>query len=111
MVHDFITTRDHIIFNYANKLYGEGNTGESLYVWDPTNRSYIGIMPRSGSVSDIKWFEGDLTYMFHPMNAHNDEDKITCDVQYEEAPLFPPADGSGQTLIKALQISQSGPST
>ena len=104
MVHDFITTRDHIIFPIMplTSSMERAMQGKSLYAWDPTNRSYIGIMPRSGSVSDIKWFEGDPAYVFHPMNAHNDGDKITCDVcEYEEAPLFPHADGSEPDSAKS----------
>ena len=97
MVHDFITTRDYIIFPIM-PLTGSmerAMQGGPVYAWEAKKNSYIGIMPRNGTVEDIRWFEGDPAYVFHPMNAHNDGEKIICEVcQYEEAPLFPHADGS-----------------
>ena len=97
MVHDFITTRDHVIFPIM-PLTGSmerAMQGKPVYAWEPEKRSFIGVMPRRGSVADIQWFEGDPAYVFHPMNAHSNGNVVTCDVcQYEEAPLFPHADGS-----------------
>ena len=104
MVHDFITTRDHIIFPIMPLTSSMERVmqGGSLYAWDPSKKSHIGIMPRNGSVSDIKWFEGDPAYVFHPMNAHSEGSKIICDVcEYGEAPLFPHADGSNPDKEKS----------
>ena len=97
MVHDFIVTKEHVIFPIMplTSSMERAMGGGSLYAWDPTKNSYIGIMPRDGCSSDLRWFEGDPAYVFHPMNAYNDGDKIICDVcEYPEAPLFPHADGS-----------------
>ena len=104
MVHDFITTREHVIFPIM-PLTGSmerAMSGGPFYAWDPSKRSHIGVMPRKGSTTEIRWFEGDPAYVFHPMNAHTDKDKIICDVcEYEEAPLFPHADGSPPDPIKS----------
>ena len=52
-------------------------------------------MPKDGSVEDIKWYTDDPCFVFHPMNAYTEDNKIIADVmQFEEAPLFPHADGS-----------------
>ena len=61
--------------------------GKSLYAWDPTNRSYIGIMR---GVVRFQILNGlsDPAYVFHPMNAHNDGDRLLA-MCSEEAPLFP----------------------
>ena len=97
MVHDFITTRDHIIFPIM-PLTGSMDramSGEPVYAWEPEKGSFIGIMPRAGSVEDIRWFRGDPAYVFHSMNAFSDGDIVTCDVcEYGEAPLFPHVDGT-----------------
>ena len=43
----------------------------------------------------IRWFETEACYVFHPMNAWEEGDKIFADVmEYPDAPLFPNADGS-----------------
>jgi carotenoid cleavage dioxygenase-like enzyme len=97
MVHDFITTRDHVIFPIM-PLTGSmerAMSGAPVYAWEPEKGVHIGIMPRSGTVEDIRWFRGDPAYVFHPMNAFCHGDIVTCDVcEYEEAPLFPHLDGS-----------------
>jgi carotenoid cleavage dioxygenase len=97
MVHDFITTRDHVIFPIM-PLTGSmerAMSGAPVYAWEPEKGVHIGIMPRTGSVDDIRWFRGDPSYVFHPMNAYSDGDVVTCDVcEYGEAPLFPHVDGT-----------------
>ena len=40
----------------------------------------MGVMPRTGSVDDLRWFTSDAAFVFHPMNAYAKEDLITCDV-------------------------------
>jgi len=104
MVHDFITTRDHVIFPIM-PLTGSlerAMSGGPVYAWEPEKGVHIGIMPRSGTVDDIRWFKGDPAYVFHPMNAYSEGDKVICDVcEYEEAPLFPHLDGSKPDPDKA----------
>ena len=96
MVHDFITTRDYVIFPIM-PLTGSidrAMKGLPVYAWEPEKGSHVGIMPRSGSVDDLRWFTSDAAFVFHPMNAYAKEDLITCDVcQFGQAPMFPFADG------------------
>jgi len=96
MVHDFITTREHVIFPIF-PLTGSlerAMRGEPAFAWEPEKGTHIGVMPRDGSVADIRWFETDPCYVFHPMNAFTDGNRIVAHVmQFEEAPLFPRADG------------------
>ena len=69
--------------------------GGPVYAWEPEKGVHIGIMPRNGSVKEMRWFKGDPAYVFHPMNAHTNGDVVTCDVcEFEQAPLFPWADGT-----------------
>ena len=43
----------------------------------------------------MRWFTTDAAYVFHPMNAWEEDEKIHADVmRYDAAPLFPLADGS-----------------
>ena len=54
------------------------------------------------AANKIKWIEDDPCYVFHPMNAYTDGDKIVADMmQFEEAPLFPHLDGSTPDNKKA----------
>lgn len=105
MVHDFLVTREHVIFPIM-PLTGSmerAMTGKPVYAWEPEKGVHIGIMPRNGSVNDMRWFKGDPSFVFHPMNAHTDGDTITCDVcEFEEAPLFPKPDGTPGDPDKAI---------
>ena len=98
MVHDFVVTRDHVIFPIM-PLTGSlerAFKGGPVYAWEPEKGVHIGIMPRNGSVKDLQWFRGEASYVFHPMNAYSTADgKIVCDVcEYPQAPLFPNVDGT-----------------
>ncbi len=102
MVHDFVVTRTHIIFPIFPLTGSMARAMKGLppYAWEPDLGTHIGIMPRGGSVADLRWFNGDPSYVFHPMNAFNDPDdssdgSVVCDmVKYSVAPLFPKPDGS-----------------
>ncbi len=105
MVHDFMVTRDHVIFPIM-PLTGSmerAMSGAPAYAWEPEMGTRIGIMPRSGTVADMRWFKGDPAYVFHPMNAHTRGDTVVCDVcEFEEAPLFPKPDGTPGDPSKAV---------
>ena len=105
MVHDFMVTREHVIFPIM-PLTGSmerAMTGAPVYAWEPEKGVHIGIMPRNGTVDDLRWFQGDPSFVFHPMNAHTDGDIVTCDVcEFEEAPLFPMPDGTPGDPAKAI---------
>jgi carotenoid cleavage dioxygenase len=105
MVHDFMVTRDHVIFPIM-PLTGSmerAMSGAPVYAWEPDKGVHIGIMPRNGSVADMRWFRGEPSFVFHPMNAHSNGDQVVCDVcEFEEAPLFPAPDGTPGDPAKAV---------
>src|SRR5256885_1613234 len=37
-------------------------------------------MPRTGDARDVRWFEVEPCYVFHPLNAYDDGDTIVLDV-------------------------------
>jgi len=104
MVHDFITTRDHVIFPIF-PLTGSlerAMQGRPPFAWEPDKGTRIGVMPRGGTPDQLRWFETDPCYVFHPMNAYSDGTRIVAHVmQFEEAPLFPHADGTRPDPDKA----------
>ena len=104
-VHDFLVTRNYVLFPVL-PLTGSmqrAMTGKPAYAWEADKRSYVGVMKRNAEVSSIRWFECDPCYVFHPMNAYEDGDKIVGDVmQYEAAPLFPDPDGRPGDPAKAV---------
>lgn len=107
MVHDFLVTRDYVVFPIM-PLTGSlprAMEGGPAFAWEPEKGSYLGVLKRGDDVSNIRWFRGPAAYVFHPMNAYQLGDRLICDVcEYGEAPLFPHADGSKPDPSKANAV-------
>ncbi|MGW0893865.1 carotenoid oxygenase family protein [Saccharopolyspora sp. NPDC002578] len=58
---------------------GGANTGFP-YRWDPRYPARVGVMPRDGGSADVRWFEVEPCYVFHPMNAYDDGATVVLDV-------------------------------
>ena len=60
-------------------LRSGGDTGFP-YAWDPHYPARVGVMPRDGDDSDVRWFDVEPCYVYHPLNAYDDGDRIVADV-------------------------------
>jgi carotenoid cleavage dioxygenase len=97
MVHDFVVTRDWIvlpIFPLTGSM-DRAMKGLPPFAWEPDKGTHVALVPRHGSVDQVRWFSADPCYVFHPMNAFDTPDgKVVCDMmKYPVAPLFPAPDG------------------
>ena len=97
MMHDFIVTEEHVVFPVfpltASRM--RAIQGKPVFAWEPDKGTHLAVMPRNGTLADIRWFETDPCYVFHPMNAYTDGNRIVAHVmQFDEAPLFPNVDGT-----------------
>jgi carotenoid cleavage dioxygenase len=90
MMHDFAITKDYVIFMLAPVVFDFMNLskGGSLFSWEPERGAKLGVMPRSGGNADVKWFDIDPCFVFHPMNAYAENGVITLDVARYEQLLF-----------------------
>jgi carotenoid cleavage dioxygenase len=50
------------------------------YRWDDELPARVGLLPREGDSADVRWFEVEPCYVFHPMNAYDDGDRVVLDV-------------------------------
>jgi carotenoid cleavage dioxygenase len=50
------------------------------YSWNPKYPARVGVMPRDGGDADVRWFDVEPCFVFHPMNAYDDGDTIVLDV-------------------------------
>jgi len=82
MMHDFNVTRNHIVFMDLPAVFDleAAMRGEMPIHWDDDYPSRLGVMPRNGTDADVRWFDINPCYVFHPMNAYEDGDKIVLDV-------------------------------
>lgn len=96
MVHDFCVTERHLLFPILPIVGSMDRATRGLppYAWEPERGSYLGVLPRGAPADALRWFHADPCFVFHFMNAWEDENHIYADVmQSEEAPGFPWPDG------------------
>jgi carotenoid cleavage dioxygenase-like enzyme len=94
MMHDFAITRDHVVFLLCPIVFSFENLAErgGAFTWEPERGTRLGVMPRTGGNADVRWFETDPCYVFHPMNAYDDGDTIVLDVaRYNRLDFMRPA--------------------
>jgi carotenoid cleavage dioxygenase len=51
----------------------EKSAYELPYAWNPRYPARIGVMPREGTNSDVRWFEIEPCYVYHPLNAYSED--------------------------------------
>jgi carotenoid cleavage dioxygenase-like enzyme len=82
MMHDFNVTRNHVIFMDLPAVFDleMAMRGEMPIHWDDDYPARLGVMPRNGTDADVRWFDLNPCYVFHPMNSYEDGDTIVLDV-------------------------------
>ena len=98
MMHDFNVTQHHVIFMDLPAVFDMelAMKGEMPIHWGNDYPARLGVMPRDGSDADVTWYDIDPCYVFHPMNAYEDGDRIVIDVArldhiWRDSPMdFPP---------------------
>ncbi len=84
MVHDCAITPSYfLVLDFPCVLDGQaGAEGAPLpYRWHPELGARVGLLPRTGPASEIRWFEVEPCYVFHPMNAfETSEGQVVMDV-------------------------------
>ncbi len=108
MVHDFVVTERWIVLPVF-PLTGSrerASSGGPAYAWEPALGSHVALIPRGGSVADVRWFEGDPCYVFHFANAFDGPDgAVLVDaMKSPAAPLFPSADGAARPEAQSATL-------
>ena len=90
MIHDFAVTRDEVVFILCPLVFSfeDLERRRAPFTWEPERGTRLGVMPRAGTSADVRWFETDASYVFHPMNAYRDGDEIVVDVSRYDRLLF-----------------------
>lgn len=84
MMHDLAITESRAVlfdlpvtFNLEAAMAG----ATFPYRWDPDHGARVGLLPRTGTAADMRWFEVDLCYVYHPLNAYDLPDgRVVVDV-------------------------------
>lgn len=86
MMHDFNITENHVIFMDLPLVFDLELISTGIpYSFKKEAGARLGVMPRTGKGSDIRWFEIDPCYVFHPVNAFEKDGVITLYVSRQES--------------------------
>ena len=76
MMHDFQLTENYAVFFDLPMTFDlmAAQTSPFPVKFDPALGARIGVMPRTGTNADVKWFDIEPCFMFHTMNAYETSD-------------------------------------
>ncbi|HEV3225789.1 MAG TPA: carotenoid oxygenase family protein, partial [Acidimicrobiales bacterium] len=83
MLHDMsLTERYAVIYDLPVVFDLElAMTGVGLpYRWSNDYPARVGLLPREGDGDDVRWFDVEPCYVFHPLNAYDDGDRVVIEL-------------------------------
>lgn len=93
MMHDFTISENYALFPvYPTTAYADRiEAGGDHWVHEQDWHSWLGVMPRYGDASDVRWFKGPKgVHSFHMMNAWEDADgMLHFDACLSDSNAFP----------------------
>jgi carotenoid cleavage dioxygenase len=88
MMHDFALTEKYVVFFDLPVTFSLDavSAGKELpYTWNPAHQARIGLLPRDGSATDVRWVEISPCWVFHTLNAYDDGTRVVVDLcQYPQ---------------------------
>ena len=91
MMHDFGVTEDYAVFHVVPIVSSWERLEKGLphFGFDTTKDVYLGVLPRKGDASAMRWFRAPNRFASHVMNAFNDGTKVYFDVPEAKNNMFP----------------------
>ncbi|MHB1517869.1 MAG: carotenoid oxygenase family protein [Acidimicrobiales bacterium] len=83
MVHDMALTASFVVLLDLPVTFDidAAASGASFpYRWNPDHPSQVGLLPRDGDASQVRWFDVEPCYVFHVLNAYDDVGTVVLDV-------------------------------
>ncbi|MEM6954615.1 MAG: carotenoid oxygenase family protein [Myxococcota bacterium] len=88
-IHDMAITSRYAIVLDLNVVFDPAMAEKTTLpiTWTDAKPSRVGVVPKDGTSDDVRWFDVDPCYVYHPMNAYDAEDgSVVLDVsRYERA--------------------------
>lgn len=78
MMHDCAITENYTIFPDLPLVFDFDKllSGGSMIGWEPENGCRIGIVPRMGDDTTVRWFEIEESFLFHVSNSWEEGDEV-----------------------------------
>lgn len=72
MIHDCAITRSSVVILDLPVTFSLGEMMRGYpfpYRWNPRHAARVGLLPKTGHANDVRWFDVDPCFVFHPCNA------------------------------------------
>jgi carotenoid cleavage dioxygenase-like enzyme len=91
MMHDFGVTRDYAVFHVVPIVgsWERLKAGLPHFGFDTSLPIYLGVLPRHGDASAMRWFKAPTVFASHVMNAFNDGTRVFFDTPVAKNNMFP----------------------
>ena len=91
MVHDWVVTRNYVVFPIVpiSSDLERTKAGKPAFMWDGSKEVHLGVLPRFGTASDLRWFRGPARFAAHFLNGYDEDGKIHLDGIIAPGNLFP----------------------
>jgi carotenoid cleavage dioxygenase len=82
MMHDFNITENYVVFMDLPAVFNLdlAIVGEMPIEWSDSYPARLGVMPRNGDDSQVRWYDINPCYVFHQMNSYEEGASIVIDV-------------------------------
>jgi carotenoid cleavage dioxygenase len=102
MIHDFAITRENVLW-FDLPVVFDLEVQPFPFRWDDDTPARVGVMPRAGGDADVQWIDIDPCYVFHPMNAFDDNGSVVVDVPKYETMMKHSRIGPNDGALPALE--------
>jgi carotenoid cleavage dioxygenase len=84
MMHDFALTEKYVVLLDLPVTFNADAAAAGRrvpFTWNPAHQARIGLLPRDGGSDAVRWFEVEPCWVFHTLNAYDDEHgRVVVDV-------------------------------
>jgi carotenoid cleavage dioxygenase len=111
MMHDFALTQSYVILldlpvTFSMDALSAGR--QMPYTWNPAHQARVGLLRRDGVQPETQWIEVEPCWVFHTLNAYDQDGKVVLDLckyegQYEVSMMR----GAGPVTLERWIIDPS----
>jgi carotenoid cleavage dioxygenase-like enzyme len=77
------------------------------YTWNPDHQARVGLLARDGRAADVRWLEAEPCWVFHTLNAYEDDGRVVVDVvRYAGAYDVSRLSGAGPITLDRWTLSR-----
>ena len=91
IIHDIAITQKHVIIPVIARTTSleRLQSGEPMWEWNGDLPTMVGVLPRNGDASDVRWFQGPSRNTLHFLNASDQGNRVTMELPVSDGERTP----------------------